>query len=156
MVDVLQAMMPEEDPVLGGNLLDPLHDQLGEVGEVTIACSKSKFRCCINFTLGGVEYDIHIFIYRRHLIKDLPLASRHVSGIDVLGFERREEQLGWACRVGVRPGEEHGHIEILEYLHGGSARVVRRVVNNEDCAAVPVLVLLGELLDQGIEEYAHH
>ena len=45
-------MMPEEDPVLGGDLLDPLDHQFDEVGEMAIESRKRKVRWKRPITLG--------------------------------------------------------------------------------------------------------
>ena len=128
-VDVLQAVVPEEDDLAFG-------DQL-----------------------GPGDHELHYIVEMPAELKDddghLPLALLELPGIHVDLLEPGEVELAWRDVVAVRPEEHDGNVELLKDLDGGLRVVVGCAVEEDHGLLPPIRLELVELLHEGHEVDLH-
>ena len=96
--DVLVTVVPEQHHLLPLDLADPLAHQLHYIRKRSKESEKNE----------------------EHLL----LAGGEPVGVDVRGLEERKEQLAGRHIVAVRRQHEQRHLELLQHLHGLSARMI--------------------------------
>ena len=128
-VDVLQAVVPEEDDLAFG-------DQL-----------------------GPGDHELHYIVEMPAELKDdvghLPLALLELPRIHVGLLEPCEVELARRNVVTVGPEEHHGNVELLEDLDGGLGVVVGCAVEEDHGLLPPIRLELVQLLHEGHEVDLH-